>query len=120
MREGCLVAYKVQFMLRAALARLEEVSPPKLTVAIQKSRYLVWVLLIQALLNDSKLAMHLENFGTSMRRESDFRELITKYCSTRLLPTLKDALGDPKYERRIAEAKFDLFARRKCSVVAWT
>ena len=107
-----MLAYKVQYALKSAMARMAEASSQKLAKAILKARYLVWSLLIQALLNDEKLAAYLDEYGTSLRREADFRDLVAKLGTSRVLPLLKEVLSDQKYQARMAEERYD-FLRSK-------
>jgi hypothetical protein len=84
----------------------------KVGLAISQARNLVWALLIQGLLNDSKLPILLEDYGTSLKKESAFREHLKTVVSTRLLPVLKEVLGSEEYKDRMEKQRYD-FLRTK-------
>jgi antitoxin component of RelBE/YafQ-DinJ toxin-antitoxin module len=94
------------------MEELDEKSPAKLKYAVSKARNLVWALLIQSLLNDSKVKDYLEWYGLGLQKENDFRMLLRKFASSKVLPILKRVLNDPTYEKKIASEKYS-FLRTK-------
>ncbi len=106
------MAYKVALVLKDPIQRLEEVASQKLQYALTRGRNLIWALSIQALFNDPKLPNLLEEFGTSLKKETAFREYLRKLASSRLLPVLKDVLSKPEHAERMANEKYD-FLRTK-------
>lgn len=99
-------------MLNSPMQRLEERAPGKLAYPISRARNLVWALIIQGLLNDPKLPEHLERFGYTLAKETDFRELLKNIASGRVLPILRDVLADEGYQQQIGEEKYS-FLRTK-------
>lgn len=107
-----ILAYKVNLLLNSPMEELDERSPAKLKYAIGKARNLVWALLIQALLNDPKLKDLLEWYGRGLQKENDFRLLLRKVASSKILPILKRVLSDDTYQKKIEEEKYS-FLRTK-------
>jgi|LQYC01.1.fsa_nt_gi hypothetical protein len=107
-----VLAYKVFLMLNSPMQRLEERAPNKLVYPLSRARNLVWAPLIQGLLNDSKLPEHLERFGSTLAKETDFRELLKGIASGKILPILKGVLADEGYQQKISEEKYS-FLRTK-------
>ena len=107
-----VIAYKIHLVLKDPLSRLEERSSQKHAQAIGRARNLVWALLIQAIFNDSKLTDVLEDYGTSLRKESSFREYLKTLASTRLNPILRDLLNSEEYKDRMNNERYD-FLRTK-------
>jgi hypothetical protein len=107
-----VLAYKVNLVLNSPMEELEEKSPVKLKFAISKARNLVAASLIQALLNDPKLADYLDWYGSGLRKENDFRVLLRKLASSKVLPILKRVLADEGYQQKIEDEKYS-FLRTK-------
>ena len=107
-----VLAYKVNLVLNSPMKELDERAPAKLKYAVSKARNLVCALLIQALLNDPKLSNYLEWYGSSLQKESDFRQLMRKLVSSRVLPILKAVLKDESYQKKIKDEKYS-FLRTK-------
>jgi hypothetical protein len=107
-----VLAYKVNLVLNSPMQELDERAPVKLKYAVSKARNLVWALLIQALLNDPKLSAYLEGYGDGLQKESDFRQLMRKLASSRVLPILKAVLNDESYQQKIEDEKYS-FLRTK-------
>jgi len=118
-----VLAYKVHLVLNSPMQRLDERVPHKLAYPIARARNLVWALLIQALLNDSKLSDYLERFGCSLAKEADFRELLRNVASSKVLPILKEVLADKLYQEKIEEEKYSFLRTkeifRRCMDVAY-
>jgi hypothetical protein len=107
-----VLAYKVHLVLRDPMQRLLERSSQKLANAVSKARNLVWALLIQAMLNDPKLPQHLEDYGSSLRKETAFRDYLRTLASSKLFPILKEVLGRDEYKGRLEKERYD-FLRSK-------
>jgi len=108
-----VLGYKVHLVLRSPMERLEERAAQKHAYAISRARNLIWALLIQAMLNDPRLDDALENFGSSLARESDFREYLKNLASSKLLPVLKDVLKDEAYIEKMANEKYEFLRTRE-------
>jgi hypothetical protein len=107
-----ILAYKTLLVLNSPMKKLEEVSAAKISYAISRARNLVCALLIQGILNDSRLTTHLESYGTSLAKEADFREYLQKLASSKVLPILKEVLADKFYAEKIEAEKYS-FLRSK-------
>jgi len=107
-----VLAYKVHLVLKDPLERLIERSSQKNAKAINRARNLVWALLIQGLLNDPKLPDWMEYWGSSLRKETAFREHLKALASSKLLPVMKDVLGTEQNKARMDEERYD-FLRTK-------
>ena len=107
-----ILAYKVNLVLNSPMQRLDERAPDKLIYPISRARNLVWALLIQGLLNDDKLHNHLERFGSSLAKETDFRELLKEIASKKILTILKIVLANYDYQQKIQNEKYS-FLRTK-------
>lgn len=118
-----VLTYKVYLMLNSPMQRLEERSPGRLAYPISRARNLVWALLIQGLLNDSKLPEHLDRFGYSLAKETDFRELLKHIASGKILPIFREVLSDEDYQQKIGEEKYSFLRTkeifRRCMDVAY-
>ena len=60
-----VLAYKVGLMMSGITARLRETLAQKYQAAVPKARNLTWALLIQALLNDKKFSVYIEDYGSN-------------------------------------------------------
>jgi hypothetical protein len=107
-----VLAYKVQLVLKDPLQRLVERSSQKIGKAIGRARNLVWALLIQGLLNDPKLPDLLEEWGSSLKKETTFREHLKALASSKVLPIMRDILATEQNKARMDEERYD-FLRTK-------
>lgn len=96
-----ILSYKVGTCMSIVLPHMDESAPQWIKVAVKKSRYIVWALLVQALFNDRRLDDHLEAWGKILKREQDFREHLRSVSANRILPILKDAYADPAIKDKI-------------------
>ena len=101
-----IIAYKVGLVLNSPMEELSERAPAKLQYAVSKARNLVWSLLIQSLLNGSNLKDHLESYGCSLQRENDFRTLLRRISSSKVLPILRRVLSDDGYQKNIQQERY--------------
>lgn len=107
-----VVAYKVHLMLKDPMQRLIERASQKLGQAIARARNLVWALLIQGILNDSRLASLLEDHGSNLRREMAFREYLKTLASSKLFPILREVIARNEYNERLEKEKYDFLRTR--------
>jgi uncharacterized protein YihD (DUF1040 family) len=107
-----VLAYKVHLVLNSPMQRLDERAPQKLAYPISRARNLVWALVIQGLLNDSKLPDLLERYGNSLAKEADFREHLKNLASSKIMPVLREVLADKDYNEKIENEKYS-FLRTK-------
>jgi hypothetical protein len=107
-----VLAYKVVLVLNSPMKELEAKAPPKLKYAASKARNLVCALLVQALLNDTKLSDYLEWYGKSLLKQNDFRQLMRKLVVSKVLPIMRAVLSDTSYQQKIEAEKYG-FLRTK-------
>lgn len=96
-----VLAYKVGLLLRSPLDRLRHDAPLWLEPVVRRSRNVTWALLVQCLLNETKVNIMLANHGTDLRKTRDFRVALRSVAGTRILPIFREVLSDPMYRSRI-------------------
>ena len=117
-----ILSYKVGTCMPIVLRHMDGLVPQWIKLAVKKSRYIVWALLVQALFNDRHLDEYLETWGKTLKREQDFREFLCSVSTNRILPILKDAYSDPASKDKIDRGLFvftkskDMF--RRCMQIA--
>jgi hypothetical protein len=102
-----VLAYKVGLMMSGITARLREVIAQKYLTAVPKARNLTWALLIQALLNDKKLSVYLDDYGSKLAKEAAFRDILKQHTANRVAPLIKELFGSPAYKNKVAQEKYD-------------
>jgi hypothetical protein len=117
-----ILSYKVHLMIRSAMKRLEERAGENIRYAITKATDLVWALLIQGMLNDPDLQMLLDTYGTSLKKEAEFREYLMNMASSRLLPVLRKLLAEDENRKKLAAEKYEFMRSgavfKKCMDIA--
>ncbi|WP_437650427.1 AIPR family protein [Sorangium sp. So ce362] len=108
-----LLAYKIHFRLSRIIREIVEKGAAKYAY-VGRARNLVWALLIQAMLNDSKIDRLIENYGTRLVAEADFLEHLKTLASTRVRLILSEAFKEQRYQELIAEEKYS-FLRTKAT-----
>lgn len=117
-----ILSYKVGTCMSIILPHMDESAPQWIKVAVKKSRYIIWALLVQALFNDRHLDEYLETWGKTIKREQDFREHLRSVSANRILPILKEAYTDLAIKDKIDRGLFeftksrDMF--RRCMQIA--
>ena len=74
--------------------------------AIRRSRNLVWALLIQGILNSSRLSELLEQFGRDLTHEQFFGEFLKDLGGVRVLNVMREVYSQPEYRQRIDAEKY--------------
>ncbi|HEX5315246.1 MAG TPA: AIPR family protein, partial [Candidatus Kapabacteria bacterium] len=105
--QSIVLAYKVGLMLNRVSAHLEETMAVKYQAAIPKARFLIWALLVQALMNDRNFPDYQESYGSSLRKEVTFAEILKRLAGIRITPILKELLNSSAYQDKIAQDKYD-------------
>jgi len=108
-----LLAYKVQFRLNRIAQEIVAKSPYKYQF-IGRARNLIWALLIQGILNDSKLPNLCERFGTRFVMEADFSEYLKDLGSQKVRLVMIECIKDVRYKQMILEEKYS-FLRTKAT-----
>jgi hypothetical protein len=100
-----VLCYKVQFRLRRLANDIVEMGANKYAY-VQRSRNLLWALLCQAILNDSKLETRAEEFGRSLSLEAQYTDWLSGLATTRCRFILSDLAADKTYAPKVAEGNF--------------
>ena len=75
---------------------------------MNRARNLVWALLIQAVLNDDRLAQWLDDYGRTLVMEANYSDILKTLASTRVRFIIKDALSDERSKRMLGEEKYTI------------
>jgi hypothetical protein len=109
-------------MMGGVTSRLREALAQKYQTAIPKARNLTWALLVQALLNDKKLSMYLDEYGSSLVKQATFGDVLKQLTGNRVAPLLRELLGSSAYQEKVAKEKYDFLrtteAFRKAMAIA--
>jgi hypothetical protein len=97
-----LLCYKVQFRLRKLASEIEQKGQNKYAF-IHRSRYLLWALICQGLLNHTNLENLLDQFGTSMTIPADYTEVLSHIATARVRLLLSALMEHPDYRDKAAE-----------------
>ena len=97
-----LLCYKVQFRLRKLAAEIEQKGQNKYAF-IHRSRYLLWALICQGLLNHPRIEDLRERFGTSMVIPADYTEDLSYLATARVRLLLSALMEHPDYRDKAAE-----------------
>ena len=97
-----LLCYKVQFRLRKLASEIEQKGQNKYAF-IHRSRYLLWALICQGLLNNTNLENLLDQFGTSMTIPADYTEVLSHIATARVRLLLSALMEHPDYRDKAAE-----------------
>ncbi len=118
-----VLAYKTLLMINSPMKILKERSADWMYYAVSGARNLVHALLVQGLLNDDHLGMFLEDYGTTLTKEVDFREHLKNLATKRVLPILRDVFKEDHYKTRINKEKHSFLRTKelykKCMEVAF-
>lgn len=103
-----VLCYKVERRLKQFLRDILQMGQNKYEF-VKKGRNLLWALLCQGMLNDSKLDQRAEQWGQTLSVESDFVEWVSGIATTRARMILKDLVEDKQYSQKVAEGNFNFF-----------
>ena len=117
-----LLCYKVQFRLRKLANEILQKGTNKYAF-IHRSRYLLWALICQGLLNDDNLEAHAKSYTNSMGVPADYTELLSRLATTRVRLLLSAIMEDQDYIGKVAEGNLSFLrtdrAFEKCMEVAY-
>ncbi len=100
-----VLCYKVQFRLRRLVYDIVDKGANKYAY-VQRARNLLWALLCQAILNDSKLEERAEDFGRGLSLEAQYTDWLSGFATTRCRFILSDLVADKAYAPKAAEGNF--------------
>lgn len=107
-----LLCYKVQYRLRKIANEIEQKGQNKYAF-IHRSRYLLWALICQGLLNHEDLEDTSENYGQSLTMPAEFTELLSKIATTRVRPLLAALMSDHEYRDKVTEGNLSFLRTDK-------
>ncbi len=94
-----------QFRLRRIVNDIVEKGANKYAY-VQRSRNLLWALLCQAVLNDTRLEERAEDFGRGLSLEAQYTDWLSGLATTRCRFILSDLVADKLYASKAAEGNF--------------
>jgi hypothetical protein len=100
-----VLCYKAQFRLRRLVNDIVDKGANKYAY-VQRARNLLWALLCQAILNDSELEQHAEDFGGGLSLEAQYTDWLSGLATTRCRFILSDLVADKMYAPKAAEGNF--------------
>jgi hypothetical protein len=92
----------VQFRLRRLVNDIVDKGTNKYTY-VQRARNLLWALLCQAILNDSKLETYAGAFGQALTLEAQYTDWVCTLATTRCRLILSYLASDKRYAEKVAE-----------------
>ncbi len=117
-----VLCYKVQSRLRKLANEIEQKGPNRYAF-IHRSRYLLWALICQGLLNHNSIEALSEKFGCSMTLPVEFGEVLSQLATTRVRLLLGALMDSPEYKDKVAEGNLSLLrtdrAFDKCMEIAY-
>lgn len=100
-----VLCYKVQFRLRRLVNDIVDKGANKYAY-VQRARNLLWALLCQAILNDSRLEERAEGFGHGLSLEAQYTDWISGLATMRCRFILSDLVEDKAYAAKAADGNF--------------
>jgi hypothetical protein len=97
-----VLCYKVQFRLRKLASEIEQKGQNKYWF-ISRSRFLLWALVCQGLLNHEDLEELAEDHGTTMSVPADYTELLSYLATARVRMLLSELMRDKDYEAKVRD-----------------
>ena len=107
-----LLCYKVQYRLRKIANEIEQKGQNKYAF-IHRSRYLLWALICQGLLNQDNLEATAEDFGKSLAVPADYTDLLSRIATTRVRLLLSALMEDRNYRDKAAEGNLSFLRTDK-------
>jgi hypothetical protein len=91
-----LLAYKIQFRLNKVAWEIDAAA--KGYWYVPRAKNLLWALLIQGVLNHSKLPAWTEAYGTALRNESEFTQELLSLGVGKVRHVIREAVSEPKVQ----------------------
>lgn len=117
-----VLCYKIQTRLGKLAREIHQKGQNKYGF-IHRSRYLLWALLCQGILNENDLESLSEKFGHSMAMPVDFSSLLSHLATARVRLLLADLMKSPEYKDKVAEENLSFLrtdrAFEKCMDIAY-
>lgn len=116
------LCYKVQFRLRKLASAIEQMGQNKYWF-ISRSRYLLWALICQGLLNHDKLEMFAERHGENMSLPADYTDILSWLATARVRHLLRELMQDKDYAEKVRDGNLSFLrtdrAFEKCMETAY-
>lgn len=117
-----VLCYKIQSRLGKLTREILQKGENKYAF-IGRSRYLLWALLCQGLLNDPEIDWLCEHFGFSMAIPVDFSEKLSHLATARVRLLLKALMESPEYAEKVRDGNLSFLrtdsAFEKCMSFAY-
>lgn len=117
-----LLCYKVQFRLRKLANEIEQKGQNKYSF-IHRSRYLLWALVCQSLLNRDDIEELAEAHGASMVVPADYTDLLGRLATTRVRLLLAELMAHPDYADKVKDGNLSFLrtdrAFDRCMEIAY-
>src|ERR1019366_4505020 len=97
-----LLCYKIQFNLRKYVREIEQKGQNKYWF-ISRSRYLLWALLCQGVLNHDDLEKLSQRHGDSMSIPADYTDVLSWLATARVRLLLAELLQDKDYVEKVKD-----------------
>lgn len=116
-----LLCYKLQFHLRKYSNEIEQRGQNKYWF-MSRSRFLLWALLCQGLLNHKNVENIAEQYGTNMSIPADYKELVSWLATAKVRLLLSELMSDREYVDKVSEGNLSFLrtdkAFDKCMEIA--
>lgn len=100
-----VLCYKVQFRLRRLGNDIVEKGTNKYAY-VPRARPLLWALLCQGILNDSKIEDHAERFGRGLSLEAQFTDWLSTLATTRCRFVISELVNEKQYADKVADGNY--------------
>jgi len=100
-----VLCYKAQFRLRRLVNDIVDKGANKYAY-VNRARNLLWALLCQGILNDSKIEDRAEEFGRGLSLEAQYTDWLSALATARCRFIVSDLVADKVYAPRVAEGNF--------------
>lgn len=100
-----VLCYKVQFRLRRLGNDIVEKGTNKYAY-VPRARPLLWALLCQGILNDSKIEDHAERFGRGLSLEAQFTDWLSTLATTRCRFIISALVNEKQYADKVADGNY--------------
>lgn len=105
-----LLAYKIQYRLNKVSREIDEAA--KGYWYVPRAKNLLWALLVQGVLNQSKLPAWIEAYGSSLRNEAEFTQELLSLGVGKVRHVIREAVSEAKYKEQLDEERLS-FLRTK-------
>jgi hypothetical protein len=117
-----VLCYKVQLRLSKLAREIEQKGQNKYAF-IHRSRYLLWALMCQGLLNHPDIEALAQKFGRSMTVPVDFSEVLSQLATARVRLLLGALMDAPEYKQKVADGNLSFLrtdiAFEKCMEIGY-